>query len=475
MFRSGYADGVGMREYPKTDAMQQYPGSGEPADSRGPLGAAGFVLLFAQNYHELAPAWPLSRSPATVGRDETAEVWLPVNAVSRRHAEVSLLRGGWHLRDLGSTNGILVDGRRIDECALEPLAELRVGDAILKLVTTNIEEYAAYRIDGVMPPGLSRRCREGTQLAGGMQMDRIAAEVERLAPLELAVVVEGESGTGKELVARELHQKSDRVGEFRAVNCAAIPPSLLESELFGFRRGAFTGADRDHPGLFRAAHRGTLLLDEIGDMPLAAQAKLLRVLQTKEVVPLGATHPEPVDVRIVCATHRDLRRLLAMEAFRQDLYARLAEATLRLPPLRERKEDVFLLVRTFLARHGRPELEPTFASMLALLHYEWPLNVRELESCIKRAAALCEGSTLTPDLLPDPVREVMVSYGQPVSLDMLEPSTNADAGAPTESTLRDLLTRHRGNVAAVGRELGKARMQIHRWMRRYDIDVTDYR
>ena len=464
-----------MREHPKTDAMQEYPDAGDQTGSRGPPGASGLVLLFAQGYQALEPAWPLLRSPSTIGRDETVEVWLPVNAVSRRHAEVSLLRGGWHVRDLGSTNGTLVDGRRVEDCALEPLAELRVGDAILKLVTTNIADYAAYRIDGVMQPGRSRRCREGTQLAGGMQMDRIAAEVERLAPLDLTVVVDGESGTGKEVVARELHDKSGRVGEFRAVNCAAIPPNLLESELFGYRRGAFTGADRDHPGLFRAAHRGTLLLDEIGDMPLAAQAKLLRVLQTKEVVPLGATRPEPVDVRIVCATHRDLRRLLAAEAFRQDLYARLAEATLHLPPLRERKEDVFLLVRTFLARHGRPELEPTFATMLALVHYEWPLNVRELESCIKRAAALCEGSTLTPELLPDQVREVMIGYAHPASPGFLESSTNTDSGAPTESTLRELLARHRGNIAAVGRELGKARMQIHRWMRRYDIDVTEYR
>jgi DNA-binding NtrC family response regulator len=464
-----------MREHSKTDAMQEFPGAGDPTGARQALGSSGLVLLYADDFERLDAAWPIRRSPCTLGRDSDVEVKLPVNAVSRRHAELVTLRGGWHVRDLGSTNGILVDGIRVAESALDPLAELRVGDAILKLVASEAEHYAGYRIDGVMQRGYERHCHDGTELVGGLQMDRIAAEVERLAPLHLSVVVEGESGTGKEVVARELHRKSGRRGEFHAVNCAAIPPNLLESELFGYRRGAFTGADRDHPGLFRAANQGTLLLDEIGDMPMAAQAKLLRVLQTKEVVPLGATRPEAVDVRIVCATHRNLRRLLETEAFRQDLYARLAEAPIRLPPLRERKEDVLLLIRTFLARHGRPQLRPSFPFMLAALHYEWPLNVRELESCIKRAAALSEDSVLHPNLLPEQVREAMNDYGRCRS-EETSPSAGSDTSpAPPEEVLRMLLTRHRGNIAAVGRELGKARMQIHRWLRRYEIDVADYR
>ncbi len=461
-----------MREHPKTDAMQQYPG--EPTEASGGEDT-GLVLLYAEAFGQLEAAWPLRQSPCVVGRDDTADIRLPVHAVSRLHAELSLRRGEWFVRDLDSTNGVLIDGCRVRESALEPHTELRIGDAILKLVGTDASEHAAYRIDGVMQAGRARRCRQGTELVGGLQMDRIAAEVERLAPLQLSVVIEGESGTGKEIIARELHRKSGRRGEFHAVNCAAIPPNLLESELFGYRRGAFTGADRDHPGVFRAANRGTLLLDEIGDMPLAAQAKLLRVLQTREVVPLGATRPEPVDVRIVCATHRDLRRLLATNAFRQDLYARLAEAPLRLPPLRERKEDILLLVRTFLARHGRPELRPSFAFMLAALHHEWPLNVRELESCVRRAAALCEGPVLTPELLPEQVREAMGDYGR-WAAEGASGSDQADAsGVPSEPALRELLTRHRGNIAAVGRELGKARMQIHRWLRRYQIDIRDYR
>src|SRR5690606_25971381 len=208
-------------------------------------------------------------------------------------------------------------------------------------------------------------------------------------------------------VARELHRLSGRQGPFCAVNCAAIPAHLIESELFGWKRGAFSGADRDRVGLVRAAHRGTLLLDEIGDMPLDAQAKLLRVLQTKEVLPLGGTQPERVDVRFVAATHQDLARLQREGRFRQDLYARLNEYELRLPPLRERKEDVYALVRAFLARHGRPDLSPSVPFMVALLHHDWPYNVRELEAAVKRALTLAEGLTLEPELLPEAVREAV--------------------------------------------------------------------
>ncbi len=400
--------------------------------------------------------------------------------MSRTHAELVREHDAWLVRDLDSRNGTLVDGHPVRQLELEPMSEIRIGDAILKFVDRHAELYAAYRIDGEMLGGAERRA-PGSALVGGYVMDRISADIARIGPTDLTVMLLGESGTGKEVVASELHRLSGRRGRFNAVNCAAIPANLIESELFGFKRGAFSGADRDKPGLIRTAHEGTLLLDEIGDMPLEAQAKLLRVLQNKEVFPLGATQPERVDVRIVCATHRDLWRLQTAGRFREDLFARLNEYQLRLPPLRERKEDIFMLVRAFLARHGRPELRPSFPFMTGLLHHDWPYNVRELEACIKRCVALATAPVLDVDQLPDPVRDAMSEYGEPPTPSLRAPVGTAWAGeapaqaVPTGDELRALLAAHRGNVAAVGRDLGKARMQIHRWMKRYGIEVDDYR
>jgi transcriptional regulator of acetoin/glycerol metabolism len=453
-----------------TGAMQEWGTAPQP-DGRSPT--AGLLLLYAEPYPELEAAWPLVGIKTVLGREAPSEIAIGVNAVSRIHAEIVYERNGYTLRDLDSTNGTLLDGHRIREARLEAGEEIRVGDAILKFVVQDISGYARYRLDGTMLDGAARLASSGDFL-GGFQLDRIAGEIGRIAQSPLSVMLFGESGTGKEVVAREIHQRSGRSGGFCAVNCAAIPGNLLESELFGYKRGAFSGADRDKPGLIRIAEGGTLLLDEIGDMPLAAQAKLLRVLQAREVFPLGATKPEPVDVRVICATHRDLRRMQTEGRFREDLFARLNEYELRLPPLRDRKEDVYLLLKAFLARHGRPELEPSFRVMTALLHYDWPYNVRELEACTKRCIALTDSNVIGVELLPDQIREHMTDYGSwAVGVQPLEELSQR--GTPGEEELRTLLSRHQGNVAAVGRELGKARMQVHRWLKRYDISLDDYR
>ncbi|HEX4337907.1 MAG TPA: sigma 54-interacting transcriptional regulator [Polyangiaceae bacterium] len=455
----------------ETGAMAKF-GPSAPLGSQ----AAGLVLLYATQFRVLPPVFRLTRGVNVVGREAPADLVVPVNAVSRNHAEIVWERGGWSLRDRESTNGTLVDGHRTMEARLEHGQEVRFGDAIFKFVDRDAELFGRYRLDGTMMPATTRLSRDGSELLGGFQMDRIAAEVERIATSPISVLLLGESGTGKEVVAREIHRHSGRKGPFRAVNCAAIPENLLESELFGYKRGAFSGADRDKQGILRAAHEGTLLLDEIGDMPLDAQAKLLRVLQSKEVYPLGATAPETVDVRVVCATHRDLKRLEHEERFRPDLFARLNEYQLRLPPLRDRKEDAYQLFRAFLARHGRPDLAVSFLFMAGLLHYDFPYNVRELEACAKRAIALAEGLVLDTPLLPEPIREEMVGYGSAPSADehSIHPLPQRH-GAPNEAELRALLSQYEGNVAAVGRALGKARMQIHRWVERYAIDLDDYR
>jgi DNA-binding NtrC family response regulator len=454
--------------------MQEFGGRG-PNPSPSP----GLVLLYAEAYAVLPPAFALRGQRVTIGRETPAELLLPVTAVSRIHAELAREGREIVVRDLNSRNGVLVNGRRIQCEALEAFDEVRIGDAIFKFVEQGAEDYARYRIDGSMVEGAFRYSRTPSQLVGGYQMDLIVSELERVAPAELSVMLLGPSGTGKEVVASELHRLSQRTGGFHAVNCAAIPANLMESELFGYKRGAFSGAERDKPGLIRAAHRGTLLLDEIGDMPLDAQAKLLRVIQSKEVLPLGATQAERVDVRVVSATHRDLKRLQNEGRFREDLFARLNEYQLRLPPLHERKEDVYALVRAFLVRHGRPELTPSVPFMVALVHHDYPYNVRELEAAIKRALALATSPRLDVELLPDAIREALADYGREGEAVSIPGGAGApdegQAGAPSEVDLRALLQAHAGNVAAVGRELGKARMQIHRWMKRYGIEVDDYR
>jgi transcriptional regulator with GAF, ATPase, and Fis domain len=457
-----------------TDAMQQF-------GAAGPLGhatSAGLILLYAEGFAGLPSAWALQASSAnTIGASPSADLVLPVHAVSRQHAEIVRERGAWLLRDRKSTNGTFVDGYRVSEARLEHGQEVRLGDAILKFVAADVEGHAPYRIDGSLVAGAARQAHPVPGLIGGYQMDRVARQIElvaREAPgaTPLSVLLLGESGTGKEVVAQAIHRESGRRGDFRAVNCAALPKDLVESELFGYRRGAFSGAIRDKPGLIRTAHRGTLLLDEIGDMPLDAQAKLLRVLQSKELFPLGATEPEPVDVRIIGATHRNLDQLLKEGRFRQDLYARLNEYHLFLPPLRDRKEDIFMLLAEFYQRHGGQNLRVTFPFMMALLHYDWPYNVRELESCAKRCVVLSEGKPLSEEMLTADIARQMADYGREFAA---PDAGKEDSVAPSREDLLLLLERHQGNVAAVGRDLGKARMQIHRWLKRYAIDINDYR
>jgi len=438
----------------------------------------GLVLLYAPRFEELASAYPFFTSEIVVGRDATCSICIADQAVSRNHSRIFSEDGrSWTLRDLSSRNGTIVNGRYVTEHRLRDLDEIRIGDAIFKFVEEGAASYAPFRIDGARskstPPPLP-------DLVGGRQIDAIARDIERIAPTELSCMILGETGTGKEVVARAIHALSLRKGSLQAINCAAIPHNLLESELFGYRRGAFSGADRDKPGLIKLADGGTLFLDEIGDMPLEAQAKLLRVLQSKEVFPLGATTAEHVDVRVACATHQNLRERVREGRFRGDLFARLNEHAVVLPPLRRRKEDIYLLAKTFAARHGRPDVGLTFSFMLALVHYDWPYNVRELESCIKRGLALTGGAPLDAKHLPQDVADHMKEYGDKKRAPSPSQTTEADEPvpkrtAPTEAELRALLQRHQGNVAAVGRELGKERMQIHRWLKKYGISLDGYR
>jgi len=274
-----------------------------------------------------------------------------------------------------------------------------------------------------------------------------------------------------------VHALSGRKGPFVAVNCGAIPSNLVETELFGYRKGAFSGANEDRPGLVRSAAGGTLFLDELGDLPLAAQSAFLRLLQEREVTPVGDHRAVPVDVRVVTATHRHLASAAERGTFRADLLARLAGFTVHLPALRERREDLGLLTAAFLGRFASdPAVAVSFtlAAARALFAHAWPLNVRELEKCIERALVIAGGKPLDlehfPELTGAPGECVRSSAAAAVadsSALPLRPLT-ADEQKHREALLV-LLRQHSGNISAVARATGKARNQIQRWIRRYGI------
>ena len=248
-------------------------------------------------------------------------------------------------------------------------------------------------------------------VGSSIAMKKVVRTIEMAAPTDATVLITGESGTGKELVARAIHRLSHRSqGPFVAVNCPALPENLLESELFGYAKGAFTDAKSDRKGLFQEAEGGTIFLDEIGDLPLQLQAKLLRVLQEKEIKPLGQSRSLKVDVRVLASTNRDLKRQMAEGKFREDLYYRLGVVTISLPPLRERLEDLPLLVDHFLRKYGpdmgKPGISLSKEAMGALLSYEWPGNVRELENLIERMVVITVGEEIKASDLPLMISDV---------------------------------------------------------------------
>ncbi|HKI02599.1 MAG TPA: sigma-54 dependent transcriptional regulator [Thermoanaerobaculia bacterium] len=326
-----------------------------------------------------------------------------------------------------------------------------------------------------------RRLAGSRRLSGeSPAMRAVLDALERVGPASAGVLIRGESGTGKELVARRIHELSDRVrGAFVAVNCAAIPDTLVESELFGHRRGAFTGADRDRPGKFRQADGGTLFLDEVGDMALAAQAKLLRVLQEGIVEPLGGGEPVGVDVRVLAATHRDLKALAAEGRFREDLLFRLRVVEIELPPLRERGGDVLLLARQFLAASARAGLSLAPETERALLAYSWPGNVRELGNAIERATIFCHDGIVKPEDLP---REVAGGEGRPAAGFLAWDPEDDFATAKKKvvdgferEIIAAALREHGGNVSQAARRLGLHRQNLQQKLHELGISAEAYR
>ncbi len=393
----------------------------------------------------------------TLGRESACQARLLGIGASRQHARIERRGPVWLVEDLESRNGTFVDGVRLvtgSQAALERGTVLRLGDDCAVVVAPS--------------PGEDVNFRELASGAWGSEvLARVLAPALRAAEDRLPILLCGPTGSGKERVARALHAMSGRPGDFVAINCAALPESLAESELFGVRRGAFSGSVRDTDGLLRSAHRGTLLLDEVLDLSLATQAKLLRAVDLGEVLPVGEVKVQAVDVRFIAAVQGSIDEAVSAGDFRKDLAARLDGLRVGLPPLSARREDVLPLFQMALhaAAGGRvpPAIEPD--AVEALLTYGWPGNVRELEQCARRAVATSTGSTITRAELPEKVRDGRQAH----------PSGEERVARPDRAALIAALTRSHGVVATAARALGLTRQSTYRLMEEHRVEASQFR
>jgi transcriptional regulator with GAF, ATPase, and Fis domain len=391
---------------------------------------------------------------------------VPDGWMSVEHVELRKVDGRWIARDRDSKNGMILNGRTVAEAELSDGDLVQLGHTFFRF-RTDIPSTGAPAIDfeaqsnGIGPLSTLSTLFEGV-------VERATAAAQSRVPVLLC----GESGTGKEVLARHIHAQSGRRGTLIAVNCGAIPANLVEAELFGHKKGAFSGAAQDRPGWIRASDGGTLFLDEIGDLPLTAQAAFLRVLQESEIMPVGGQRPEPIDLRVVAATHHDLQRLVREDRFRHDLLARLEGLTLKLPTLRERAEDLPLLLVVLLRKLApeRPDVKLTPAAAQVILNHDWPLNIRELEQALRGALAL-SGIALTGSVPIDLAHlpETLTRSAVP------KPAHLTPEEARHRDQLLELIREHGGNLSAVARALHKGRTQIMRWVARYGLDLKSLR
>ncbi len=377
--------------------------------------------------------------------------------VSRIHCEISPIPGGVRITDDGSTNGTYVDGHRVRDADLGTGSTIRVGATTLRVVVG----------EEMLQIPLSDRQSFGGVVGASVAMRRVYGVMERAAPSNATVLLQGETGTGKELVARAIHDASRRAqGPFIAIDCGAIAPTIIESELFGHVRGAFSGAVNDRKGLFEEAHGGTLFLDEIGELPITLQAKLLRVLETLEVRRVGANSVKKVDVRLVAATNRPLAPAVNEGMFREELYYRLAVVEINLPPLRARREDIPMLAAHFSTQFagGPTMLSPDFVS--ALMTRTWPGNVRELRNFIERQVTL-GGTDVAPTTRRAPMRVLPSGIESFVPVDMpMKQARDAWLNEFEGAYARALLKRTNGNVTRAAEIANVSRRFLQRLMLR---------
>ncbi len=391
---------------------------------------------------------------ALLGREEELFPSGPLDdpRMSRQHAVFQHQARRWMVKDAGSKNGTFVNGRRVEEHALDYGDVVLTGNSIVVFCEiADPGSVAAGALVGVSQPMVQAR-----------------TALEQVARTGHTVLIVGDTGTGKEVAARELHKRSLRTGPMVAVNCASLRGELLESELFGHVRGAFTGADRAQEGLFRRADGGTLFLDEIGELPAEVQARLLRALQEHVVRPVGGTREVPVDTRVVAATNRGLESSVRDGAFRADLYARLARWIVQMPALRARPEDLGVLVRALLDRQA-PDRDVDVDLMDAIMNHRWPLNVRGLDNVLTTALISQPGQS--PLTLQPQVQQVL-DRGRSLEDPAEAPASRTPASV---EELQALLTTHKGRVSAVARDLGASRQQIYRLLEKHALKPEDYR
>jgi DNA-binding NtrC family response regulator len=394
-----------------------------------------------------------------IGTHPSNDLTLDDPAVSRFHCRLVPDPLGWRLEDSGSLNGTFLGDLRIHGAVLPAETTLTIGESVIRIRAT---EAAGRTLVPMMPTF-------GALTGTGKAMRKLFALLEKVAASDINCFIHGDSGTGKELVATEIVQRGARADKpFVVVDCGAISPNLVESELFGHVRGSFTGADRDRVGAFEAADGGTVFLDEIGELPLAVQPKLLRALEAKEIRRVGENHARKVDCRVICATNRDLEREVNKGAFRGDLYFRLAVITVRVPPLRERLEDLPHLIHSFLVQLGAEQSESLFTPEVIeeLRAHEWPGNVRELRNWVERSVVL---QTARMSTVP-PVPASIVSGGRAPEIDVKIPFKVAKEqliDGFERAYLRALLESSGGNMTRAAKTAGIDRMYLHRLVQKH--------
>jgi transcriptional regulator with GAF, ATPase, and Fis domain len=398
--------------------------------------------------------------PLIVGTHARCGLRLSDTSVSRRHVEIAHGEEGLRVRDLESTNGTKAGRNKISDAVVEVGTTLTLGETKAEL-TRMVER---------IPLPLSRRRRFGDLIGSSAAMRQIYALLESAAEADATVLLQGETGTGKELAARGLHDHSKRAMEpFVIVDCGAVSPTLIEAELFGHEKGAFTSADRERPGAFERAQGGTLFFDEVGELPLALQPKLLRALEQREIQRIGSSERILVDVRFVAATNRDLKSEMDAGRFREDLYYRLDVFKVVMPPLREHPEDIPMLVAHFLRGHEGTTLPQEIVERMTGLG--WPGNVRELRNAVERAVVLSRGRA--PRGGSD-----QGSRLEDVPLDTSRPFKDLKAelvDSFERRYLTEVLRRNKGNVSASARESGIDRKHLERLVRKHGLDIKSKR